>query len=134
MKMEKAKKGIRKKDAETERLSRIAGVFCKAFEKAALPEPTEENVRIWAGCTLFAGRPMTRPCPALYSARTSNDTSETETGVIPFFNRKWNENPPLLEKESPAAVGGNTTAASSGDDAGIAQRYFLCACRRYPCP
>lgn len=49
--LEKAKKEIRDKDAEIDRQSKIAGVFCKAFEKAALLEPTEENVRIWAKCT-----------------------------------------------------------------------------------
>lgn len=30
---------------------KIAGLFCKAFEKAVLLTPTEENVRIWAECT-----------------------------------------------------------------------------------
>ena len=49
--LEKAKKEIRDKDTEIDRQSKIAGVFCKAFEKAALLEPTEENVRIWAQCT-----------------------------------------------------------------------------------
>ena len=49
--LEKAKKEIRDKDAEIDRQSKVAGVFCKAFEKAALLEPTEENVRIWAKCT-----------------------------------------------------------------------------------
>ena len=47
----KAKKEIRKADAEIDRRSRIAGVFCKAFEKSVLLEPTEENVRIWVECT-----------------------------------------------------------------------------------
>ena len=49
--LEKAKKEIRDKDTEIDRQSKVAGVFCKAFEKAALLEPTEENVRIWAKCT-----------------------------------------------------------------------------------
>lgn len=49
--LEKAKKEIRDKDAEIDQQSKVAGVFCKAFEKAALLEPTEENVRIWAKCT-----------------------------------------------------------------------------------
>lgn len=49
--LEKAKKEIRDKDTEIDRQSKIAGMFCKAFEKAALLEPTEENVRIWAKCT-----------------------------------------------------------------------------------
>lgn len=49
--LEKAKKEIRDKDTEIDRQSKVAGVFCKAFEKAALLEPTEENVRIWTKCT-----------------------------------------------------------------------------------
>ena len=49
--LERAKKEIRDKDTEIDRQSKVAGVFCKAFEKAALLEPTEENVRIWAKCT-----------------------------------------------------------------------------------
>ena len=49
--LEKAKKEIRQCDAEADRRGRIADVFCKAFEKAVLLTPTEENVRIWAECT-----------------------------------------------------------------------------------
>jgi hypothetical protein len=49
--LEKAKKEIRQSDAESDRRHKIAGQFCKAFEKAVLLTPTEENVRIWAECT-----------------------------------------------------------------------------------
>ena len=49
--IEKAKKEIRQKDTEIDQRSRIAGLFCKAFEKAVLLEPTEENVRAWVECT-----------------------------------------------------------------------------------
>ena len=49
--LEKAKKEIRQKDAEIDQRSRVAGLFCKAFEKAVLLEPTEENVRAWVECT-----------------------------------------------------------------------------------
>ena len=49
--LEKAKREIRQSDAEADRRGRIAGLFCKAFEKAVLLTPTEENVRIWAECT-----------------------------------------------------------------------------------
>ena len=49
--LEKAKKEIRQCDAEANRRGRIAGLFCKAFEKAVLLTPTEENVRIWTECT-----------------------------------------------------------------------------------
>ena len=47
----KAKEEIQEKDAEIDREGKIAGVFCKAYEKAVLLDPTEENVRIWAKCT-----------------------------------------------------------------------------------
>ena len=49
--LEKAKKELRRQDAEIDLRTKISGVFCKAFEKALLLEPTEENVRIWAECT-----------------------------------------------------------------------------------
>ena len=45
--LEKAKKEIKALDAEANRRGKIAGLFCKAFEKAVLLTPTEENVRIW---------------------------------------------------------------------------------------
>ena len=47
----RAKKEIQEKDAEIDREGKIAGGFCKAYEKAVLLDPTEENVRIWAKCT-----------------------------------------------------------------------------------
>ena len=56
--VEKAKKEIREKDAEIDRQSKIAGIFCKAFEKAVLLTPTEENVRIWAKCTRMTREEM----------------------------------------------------------------------------
>ncbi len=49
--LEKAKKEIRQSDAESDRRHKIAGLFCKAFERAVLLTPSEENVRIWTECT-----------------------------------------------------------------------------------
>lgn len=49
--LEKAKKEIRQADAESDRRHKIAGLFCKAFERAVLLTPTKENVRIWTQCT-----------------------------------------------------------------------------------
>lgn len=43
----KAKKEIRELDAEADRRGKIASQFCKAFERAVLLTPTEENVRCW---------------------------------------------------------------------------------------
>ena len=45
--LEKAKREVKKLDAEADRRGKIAGLFCKVFEKAVLLTPTEENVRIW---------------------------------------------------------------------------------------
>ena len=56
--VEKAKREIREKDAEIDRQSKIAGIFCKAYEKAVLLTPTEENVRIWARCTRMTREEM----------------------------------------------------------------------------
>ena len=47
---------LRKSDAETDRRSDIAGMFCKAFEKAVLLVPTEENVGYWVTCCLMNQR------------------------------------------------------------------------------
>ena len=38
-------------DAEADHRHKIAGLFCKVYEKAVLLTPTEENVRIWTECT-----------------------------------------------------------------------------------
>ena len=56
--LEKAKKEIREKDAEIDRQSKIAGVFCKAYDKAVLLTPTVENVRIWVKCTRMTREEM----------------------------------------------------------------------------
>ncbi len=42
---------INQSDAEADRRGKIAGLFCKAYERAVLLTPTEENVRIWTECT-----------------------------------------------------------------------------------
>ena len=42
---------INQSDAEANRRGKIAGLFCKAYEKAVLLTPTEENVQIWTECT-----------------------------------------------------------------------------------
>ena len=43
----KAKKDLQALDAEADRRGKIAGLFCKAFERAVLLTPSEENVRLW---------------------------------------------------------------------------------------
>ena len=49
--LEKAKREVRQADAESSRRHKVAALFCKAFERAVLLEPTEENVRTWTECT-----------------------------------------------------------------------------------
>ena len=51
MELERAKKEVQQADAESNRRHKSAGLFCKAFERAVLLTPTEENVRIWTECT-----------------------------------------------------------------------------------
>ena len=48
---EKARKELQKQENEIDRQGQIATLFCKAFEKAVLLTPTEENVRIWIECS-----------------------------------------------------------------------------------
>ena len=43
----KAKKEIRALDAQADHRGKIAALFCKAFERAVLLTPSEENVRLW---------------------------------------------------------------------------------------
>ena len=42
---------INRMDAEIERKSKIADIFCKAYEKAVLLAPTLDNIRCWTECT-----------------------------------------------------------------------------------
>ncbi|HMM31367.1 MAG TPA: hypothetical protein PKB13_06245 [Clostridia bacterium] len=48
---EKAKKELRKTDAEIDRKTKIAKHFCTAFEKAHLLDPSLENISAWTECT-----------------------------------------------------------------------------------
>ena len=75
----KAKKEIRTLDAEAERRGKIAGLFCKAFEKAVLLTPTEENVRLWVEGTRM------RPDEIQDSAREARELAEvfaTIAGIL----------------------------------------------------
>ena len=42
---------IDQSDTKIDRRHKIAGLFCKAYERAVLLTPTEENVLIWTECT-----------------------------------------------------------------------------------
>lgn len=65
VKLEKAKKEIRKIDAEANRRGKISGLFCKSFDRALALTPTAENVHIWVKCTRM------RPDEIEYSVQES---------------------------------------------------------------
>lgn len=46
-----AREAIRQLDTAINQRTRIANMFCKAYERAVLLTPTLENVRIWTECT-----------------------------------------------------------------------------------
>ena len=73
--IEKAKKEIQQTDTELSRRSKIAGIFCKAYEKAVLVTSTEENVRIWVECTRMTPEEMED------TVRESKELAETFTKV-----------------------------------------------------
>ena len=66
----KTQKGISQLDAEAERRGKIAGLFCKAFGRAVLLTPSEENVRLWVEGTRM------RPDEIEDSANEAEELSE----------------------------------------------------------
>ena len=82
LELEKAKKEIRRKDAEIDRRSRIAGVFSKAFEKAVLLDVTEENVRIWVECTRMNQEEVTD------TVKEARELAETFSSIADILEQK----------------------------------------------
>ena len=80
--IEKAKKEIRQKDAEIDQRSRIAGLFCKVFEKAVLLEPTEENVRAWVECTRMNQEEMED------TVKEARELAETFSSIADIMEQK----------------------------------------------
>ena len=79
---EKMKKEIKKADAETDRRSKIARVFCKAFEYAVAIEVTEENVRIWTECTRM------RPDEMEYSVQEARELAGAFSKIADILEQK----------------------------------------------
>ena len=79
---EKMKKEIKKADAETDRRSKIARVFCKAFECAVAMEVTEENVRIWTECTRM------RPDEMEYSVQEARELAGAFSKIADILEQK----------------------------------------------
>ena len=84
---EKAKKELKKQDAEIDRKGKIAALFCKAYEKAVLLTPSEENVRCWTDGTRMTPEKMRDTVKESRElAEVSASTSETRTKC---WNRKY---------------------------------------------
>ena len=71
----KAKKEVQAIDAEADRRGTIASLFCKAFERAVLLTPTEENVRIWVENTRM------RPDEIEDSVKEARELAEVFTAI-----------------------------------------------------
>lgn len=110
----KAKKEIRQGDAEIDRKRRIAGVFCKAFEKAVLLEPTEENVRIWAECTRM------KPDEMSDTVKEARELAETFSAIADIMEQKilsldWRNAGRGEEDDSPSVTMGQLEKGDDGE-------------------
>ena len=71
----KAKKEVQALDAEADRRGKIAALFCKAFERAVLLTPSEENVRFWVEGTRM------RPDEIEDSVKEARELAETFSSI-----------------------------------------------------
>ena len=71
----KAKKEVHALDAEADRRGKVAALFCKAFERAVLLTPTEENVRFWVEGTRM------RPDEIEDSVKEAREIAETFSAI-----------------------------------------------------
>ena len=85
----KAKKEIQTLDAEADHRGKVAGLFCKAFERAVLLTPTEENVRLWVEGTRM------RPDEIEDSVKEARELAEVFAAIAG-----------ILENMLPAETGG----------------------------
>ena len=85
----KAKKEVQTLDAEADRRGKVAALFCKAFERAVLLTPTEENVRFWVEGTRM------RPDEIQDSVKEARELAEVFSAIAG-----------LLEKLLPVETGG----------------------------
>lgn len=81
MELLKAKKEVQAIDAEADRRGKIASLFCKAFERAVLLTPTEENVRIWVENTRM------RPDEIEDSVKEARELAETFSAIADVLER-----------------------------------------------
>ena len=90
---EKMKKDLRRSDAEIDRQAKIAGTFCKAFEKSFDLRPTEENIGYWVDFTRMGTREIKR---AIDEAR---ELSETYVSIERILRRMYPDAAAALDEE-----------------------------------
>ena len=78
----KAQKELKKRDAETDRRTRIAQSFSKAFEYATQLDPSEENVRCWADCSRM------KPSEMSLNAAIARDLAQIFLTIAETFEQK----------------------------------------------
>ena len=80
-------------DAEADRRHKIAGLFCKAYERAVLLTPTEENVRIWTECTRMTREEIEDSVQESYElAQTFQTIGGLLKSAISYVNQ-WPDSP-----------------------------------------
>ena len=79
--LQKTKREVQAIDAEADRRGKIASLFCKAFERAVLLTPTEENVRIWVENTRM------RPDEIEDSVKEARELAETFSAIADVLER-----------------------------------------------
>ena len=89
----KAKKEIRTLDAEADRRGKIAALFCKAFERAVLLTPSEENVRLWVEGTRM------RPDEIADSVQEARELSGVFSAIAEILERMLPVEADITEKE-----------------------------------
>ena len=89
MELTMAKKEIRRTDAEAEHRGKIAGLFCKAFERAVLLTPTEENVRLWVEGTRMRPDEIEDSIKEAYELATSRSALSNASSMSLSTNSRW---------------------------------------------
>ena len=91
---EQYNKAVRKLDSDLAERERIARIYCKAYEKAALLEATEKNVRAWVEATRMTPAEMSDTVvDSLNLSQVFRDIAEImQTKVLPSDWRVADEN------------------------------------------
>lgn len=86
-------KAVEKLDEDLARKENISKLFCKAFEKTALLEATEDNIRAWVECTRMTPAEMSDTVvDSLNLSQVFQDIAEImQTKILPEDWRDANE-------------------------------------------